>query len=237
MVCTGCGAEANASCNCGVAYQPKAIRAAEAVKASPEKSNVAIAKDIGVDEKTVRKARAELPTSDQSEVEKRTGRDGKVRKLPERKPEPEEEDDDNDRDDAEIVGKDAFLQNANAAKELASYSGPFDDEMQEAAGHAADAWASYAGDKTKWKTQFDGWAEAYERQRKLEAHNNVLSEALTAKEAEAARNWPVKMTPKEVNRRDKILMNIAAWQRDLEQLYGEVTGQPSWRVEITDQRR
>jgi hypothetical protein len=80
MICTGCGAEANASCNCGKPYVPKAQRAKEAIEAKPHLSNVAIAKDIGVDEKTVRKARA---TSDQSEVdEKRTGRDGKVRRMP-----------------------------------------------------------------------------------------------------------------------------------------------------------
>ena len=48
MVCTSCGAEANASCNCGVSYIPKALRAAEAVKANPEKSDRAIAADIGV---------------------------------------------------------------------------------------------------------------------------------------------------------------------------------------------
>jgi hypothetical protein len=31
----------------------------------------------------------------------------------------------------------------------------------------------------------------------------------------------------------KCLKAIALWQRDLEQLYGEVTGCPSWRVEVT----
>ena len=38
IVCTGCGAEANASCNCGKAYVPKAVRAAEAVAENPQKS-------------------------------------------------------------------------------------------------------------------------------------------------------------------------------------------------------
>ena len=83
MVCTGCGAEANASCNCGKAYVPKAVRAAEAVTANPEKSDRAIAAEIGVSDKTVAKAR----TAEQSAVE-RTGLDGKTRKLPERKVEP-----------------------------------------------------------------------------------------------------------------------------------------------------
>lgn len=78
MVCTGCGAEANASCSCGKPYVPKKQRAAEAIAANPRKSNVAIAEELGIDEKTVRKARQ---ASDQSEPE-REGRDGKVYRLP-----------------------------------------------------------------------------------------------------------------------------------------------------------
>jgi hypothetical protein len=51
IVCTGCGAEANASCNCGVAYQPNAHFAtsqlasdyeAGEVIPSQEKANVQI---------------------------------------------------------------------------------------------------------------------------------------------------------------------------------------------------
>jgi hypothetical protein len=76
MICSACGAEANASCTCGVAYMPKSVRAAEAIKADPEKSNRAIAADIGVDHKTVGAAREaggeSFPTSDT-----RVGRDGK----------------------------------------------------------------------------------------------------------------------------------------------------------------
>jgi hypothetical protein len=81
MVCTGCGAEANASCNCGVAYVPKSVRAAEAVKANPERSSRALAKEIGVDKNTVEKARKD-PTGDKSPVDKRRGLDGKTRKPP-----------------------------------------------------------------------------------------------------------------------------------------------------------
>jgi hypothetical protein len=72
LICTGCGAETNATCNCGMEYRPKSERAREAVEANPEKSNRAIAEEIGVDEKTVRKARA-----DQSAPESVTGKDGK----------------------------------------------------------------------------------------------------------------------------------------------------------------
>jgi hypothetical protein len=57
LQCTKCGAEANASCNCGEPYKPVEI-AKEAIKASPQKSNRAIAKEIGVSEPTVRRARA-----------------------------------------------------------------------------------------------------------------------------------------------------------------------------------
>ena len=77
------------------------------------------------------------------------------------------------------------------------------------------------------------WLDGHERIEKLEKRNNELSAALNAKEAQASRNWPEAMTPKQVKQRDNCLKQIAAWQRHLEQLYGEVTGQPSWRVEVT----
>jgi hypothetical protein len=84
MVCTGCGAEANASCNCGLNYVPKAVRAAEAVKANPEKSNRAIAEETGLSEPTVRRARA---SSDAPETV--TGKDGKQYPANPAKPEVE----------------------------------------------------------------------------------------------------------------------------------------------------
>ena len=45
LECTKCGAEANASCNCGVSYLPKEI-AKDAIIADPTKSNRSIAKEI-----------------------------------------------------------------------------------------------------------------------------------------------------------------------------------------------
>jgi hypothetical protein len=81
MVCTSCGAEANASCNCGVDYKPKAVRAREAVEANPEKSDRAIAKEIRVTAPTVGKARRESTVNDFT-VDERTGLDGKTRKQP-----------------------------------------------------------------------------------------------------------------------------------------------------------
>jgi hypothetical protein len=83
MVCTGCGAEANASCNCGKPYEPKSARAREAVEAHPEKSDRAIAAEIGVSQPTVSKARHQLATDNNLSVdEPRTGLDGKTRRMP-----------------------------------------------------------------------------------------------------------------------------------------------------------
>jgi hypothetical protein len=81
MVCTGCGSEANASCNCGKAYVPKGVRAAEAIAADPNKSDRAIAAEIGVSHTTVQEARK--ATGNHLPVDERTGLDGKTRKLPE----------------------------------------------------------------------------------------------------------------------------------------------------------
>jgi hypothetical protein len=75
MVCTGCGAEANASCNCGVSYVAKSVRAAEAIRANPSKSNRAIAVDLGIAEGTVRSARQQSGAQDYAR--ERVGQDGK----------------------------------------------------------------------------------------------------------------------------------------------------------------
>lgn len=81
--CSSCGADGSGSCDCGAPYLPAGKRAEEAIAASPEKSDRAIAEEIGVDHKTVSKARKR--TGDQSPVAKRTGRDGKKRKAPKTK--------------------------------------------------------------------------------------------------------------------------------------------------------
>lgn len=60
----------------GVAYTPKIIRAAEAIKANPQKSDRAIAEEIGVSQPTVSKARKETGDNNLS-PDARTGRDGK----------------------------------------------------------------------------------------------------------------------------------------------------------------
>lgn len=81
LKCSACGAKADASCNCGAPYLAAGQRAEVAVKANPEKSDRAIAEEIGVSDFTVRKARKKSTASDHA-VGKRTGRDGKVRRLP-----------------------------------------------------------------------------------------------------------------------------------------------------------
>jgi hypothetical protein len=120
MVCTGCGAEANASCNCGKAYVPKAVRAAEAVAANPEKSDRAIAADTGISQPTISKARHQLATDNNLSVdEPRIGLDGKTRKRPVRAvADPEQEE---GRDRKECVA--LYQKVTEAERELAEASG------------------------------------------------------------------------------------------------------------------
>jgi hypothetical protein len=93
MVCTACGAEANASCACGKPYMPAKQRAADAIAANPQKSNRAIADEIGVSEPTVRRARDATASPDAVDV--RVGLDGKTRRMP-------AHDDDDDGDGADV---------------------------------------------------------------------------------------------------------------------------------------
>ncbi len=81
LCCSKCGAKAKPGCECDAAYLPARLYAAKAVAAHPEKSDRAIAKEIGVAPNTVKAARA---TAQKCAVEKRTGRDGKARKMPTR---------------------------------------------------------------------------------------------------------------------------------------------------------
>ena len=205
-MCTACGAEANASCNCGTSYAPKAVLAREAVEANPEKSNRAIADEIGVDEKTVRKARA-----DRSAPESVTGKDGKS--YPARRLSPQE--------DGSLEEK-IFSGTANQA-DVTEWRKRERERMKEALPEGEDHERVTLGE----------YFALSKRASKLEKRNNELSAAFNAKEKTEGRNWPVDMTPKQIKLRDKLLKYIAWNQRDLEQLYGEVTGQPSWRVEVT----
>jgi regulator of replication initiation timing len=84
MHCSECGVEAAAACDCGAPYVPAGVAAANAVAAHPEKSDRAIAAEIGVSDKTVGKARR--ATAESSAVDTRVGLDGKARKQPAKKP-------------------------------------------------------------------------------------------------------------------------------------------------------
>lgn len=81
LECSGCGAEVDAACTCGVDYTPARTRAAEAVAKNPEKSDRAIAEEIGVSDRTVNRARR---TATGVAVGRRVGKDGRVRGLPSR---------------------------------------------------------------------------------------------------------------------------------------------------------
>jgi hypothetical protein len=79
MHCSACGAEAKAACACGAPYVSAAARAIAAIAKNPEKSDRAIAAEIGVGNKTVSRARS---TVSHDTVDKRTGKDGRTRKMP-----------------------------------------------------------------------------------------------------------------------------------------------------------
>jgi hypothetical protein len=86
-VCSECGTAASPRCNCGATFISKTELASRALAANPGKSNVMVAEAIGVSESTVRAARSETQPRRNNEVEERVGKDGKTRKMPNRKPE------------------------------------------------------------------------------------------------------------------------------------------------------
>jgi hypothetical protein len=93
--CVSCGVTQEAACDCGVGYMPPAKYMAAKMLANAERyssmSDRAIAAELGVSHPTVAEARK--ATGNNLPVEgKRTGLDGKARKLPKlRLVEPEEE--------------------------------------------------------------------------------------------------------------------------------------------------
>jgi hypothetical protein len=99
MECSSCGASATAGCNCGAPYLPAGQHAATGVAATPGESDRAIAKRVGVGSNTVLRARNSTapsgavepqplgrPKKSDLKVETRVGLDGKVRKLPKKRP-------------------------------------------------------------------------------------------------------------------------------------------------------
>src|SRR5215469_5183871 len=85
LICTKCKKSIKAGCECGAPYVPAGKVAAAAV-AKPEnvkKSNRALASEIGINERTVRRAR-----SGAAKAAVRVGKDGKTRRIPTLKPQP-----------------------------------------------------------------------------------------------------------------------------------------------------
>jgi Na+-translocating ferredoxin:NAD+ oxidoreductase RnfC subunit len=83
MRCSECGATTHAACHCGAPYVRAGELAKEAVKRNPEMSDRAIAEKIGVGYMTIAKARK--TTALKGAVNKRLGKDGKLRKMPQPK--------------------------------------------------------------------------------------------------------------------------------------------------------
>jgi hypothetical protein len=138
MVCIGCGAEANASCNCGKPYVPKSVRAKEAIEAHPEKSDRAIAAELGVSPTTVGKARQ---LSSDGQLSDRTGLDGKTRRLPVRQ-EPDDakatEADEEERDRKECI---ALFQKAKDAEgELKQWTADYAAKLTTSVAESPASW-------------------------------------------------------------------------------------------------
>lgn len=147
LSCSACGAEANASCDCGKPYVPARQRARQAVEANPQKSDRAIAADLGVSPDTVGRARKESGVRDQSP--ERVGRDGKVYRFPVRDDEPDEATESAEHDEGlRVIAVRGFLNRATEAKEIATVGKlqPSDvtEAMIDAANDAAAAWSKAA---------------------------------------------------------------------------------------------
>jgi hypothetical protein len=140
LECSSCGATADASCNCGAPYVPARERAAAAVAANPEKSDRAIAADIGVSHPTVAKARK--TTGNNLPVDGRVGMDGKVRKLPDQRARANRGRRDAHHD--KIIEENhynIFLNNCHAVAALAVYEGRVDAKAMKACRRAVQAWS------------------------------------------------------------------------------------------------
>ena len=81
--CSSCGISADAACDCGAPYIPAGQAAAKALAANPEKSDRAIAAELGVNRSTVTRAREARGANAPPEV--RIGMDGKSYPAPEPK--------------------------------------------------------------------------------------------------------------------------------------------------------
>ena len=126
MSCTGCGAEASASCNCGKPYVPAKTRVREYDEENPGRSTRQAAADLGISNKTVSLAR----------------NSGVTQVTPER--EPDDADDDDHKEGLRVIAVRGFLNRATEAKQIATLGGlqapDITEAMIVAADEAAAAW-------------------------------------------------------------------------------------------------
>jgi len=118
MECSSCGAAGIAACDCGAPYMPASARAAKAIVENRDKSDRAIAAEIGVSGETVRQARKQLPSD--LAVDTRVGLDGKVRHMPQRKPKPKSEEMPTDEEAEESFQADLYDQACWLLEQMAS---------------------------------------------------------------------------------------------------------------------
>jgi hypothetical protein len=139
LECSSCGAEANASCDCGKPYVPAKVRAADAIKANPEKSNRAIADEIGVSDMTVGRARKEGATD--VAPEEVIGRDGKSYPAKPRTPNGYYDEPEDQPEDPENHVTACWLR-VDAARNLSAvpFNGKATQELVDAARAVASAW-------------------------------------------------------------------------------------------------
>lgn len=142
MSCTACGAEANASCNCGVTYAPIKERkelAAKTLVGDPSLSDREIARLTGLDKNTVAAVREDMEAGGEiHHLTERKGGDGKVYSLPVTRKEP-----DADKIERENQ-RNILLMNAAASVEAAVYHGPVDEKIIDACRRTAEAWSNLA---------------------------------------------------------------------------------------------
>jgi len=119
MECSSCGAAGIAACDCGAPYvTPAFVRAAKAIAASPNKSDRAIAAELGINQSTVSRARPRTDAS--ASVDTRVGLDGKVRHMPQRKPKPKPEEMPTDEEAEESFQADLYDQACWLLEQMAS---------------------------------------------------------------------------------------------------------------------
>jgi hypothetical protein len=152
MVCTGCGSEANASCNCGLAYLPKEDRARKLAEENPSISTRALSKLAGVGVATAHRAKQGVPNGTGEVV----GLDGNT--YPARRPRPmnaEEYDDetgevlDSEHEQGlRVIAARGFINRAVEAKNICTieklHASDVTEAMVEAAYDAAAAWGEAA---------------------------------------------------------------------------------------------